>query len=65
MKAQRIPVEAYKETLSNEPLIASLPAPGKITETKEDPLFGATILTLSNGIKVVLKHTDFKKIRYR
>ena len=61
MKAQRIPVEAYKETVSNEPLIAKLPAPGKITETKEDPLFGATILTLGNGIKVVLKHTDFKK----
>ena len=61
MKAQRIPVEAYKETVSNEPLIAELPAPGKITETKEDPLFGATILTLGNGIKVVLKHTDFKK----
>lgn len=61
MKAQRIPVEPYKETLSNEPLISELPAPGKITESKEDPLFGATVLTLSNGIKVVLKHTDFKK----
>lgn len=61
MKAQRIPVEPYKETLSNEPLISELPAPGKITESKEDPLFGATVLTLNNGIKVVLKHTDFKK----
>lgn len=28
---------------------------------KTDPLFGATVLTLDNGIKVVLKHTDFKK----
>lgn len=63
MKAQRIPVEPYKETLSNEPLISELPAPGKITESKEDPLFGATVLTLNNGIKVVLKHTDFKKTR--
>lgn len=61
MKAQQIPVEPYRETLSDEPLIPSLPAPGKITESKEDPLFGATVLTLSNGIKVVLKHTDFKK----
>lgn len=61
MKAQRIPVEAYKETVSDEPLIAHLPVPGKITESKEDPLFGATVMTLSNGIKVVLKHTDFKK----
>lgn len=61
MKAQQIPVEPYKETLSNEPLIPELPAPGKITDTKEDQQFGATVLTLSNGIKVVLKHTDFKK----
>lgn len=61
MKAQQIPVEPYRETLSDEPLIPSLPAPGKITESKEDPLFGATVLTLSNGIKVVLKLTDFKK----
>lgn len=61
MKAQRIPVEAYKETVSDEPLIARLPVPGKIRESKEDPLFGATVMTLSNGIKVVLKHTDFKK----
>lgn len=61
MKAQQIPVEPYKETLSDEPLIPQLPTPGQITESKEDPLFGATILTLSNGIKVVLKHTDFKK----
>ena len=28
---------------------------------KTDTLFGATVLTLDNGIKVVLKHTDFKK----
>lgn len=61
MKAQRIPVEAYKETVSDEPLITQLPAPGKIIESKEDPLFGATVMTLGNGIKVILKHTDFKK----
>lgn len=61
MKAQQIPVEPYVETVSNEPLIPTLPTPGTIKGTKEDPLFGATVLTLSNGIKVVLKHTDFKK----
>lgn len=61
MKAQQIPVEPYKETLSNEPLIPTLPTPGKIIETKTGELFGATVMTLSNGIKVVLKHTDFKK----
>lgn len=61
IKAQQIPVEPYKETVSNEPLIPTLPAPGKITNSKVDPLFDATVMTLGNGIKVVLKHTDFKK----
>ena len=53
IKAQQLPVKPYEETVSNEPLIPELPAPGKIREMKTDPLFGATVLTLDNGIKVV------------
>ncbi len=60
-KTRQTPVEAYQETISDEPLIPVLPTPGKIMETKVDPLFGTTVLTLSNGVKVVLKYTDFKK----
>ena len=60
-KAQQMPVEPYVENISNEPLIQELPHPGKIIETKEDPTFGALVLTLSNGIKVILKQTNFKK----
>ncbi|MEG1572014.1 MAG: insulinase family protein [Bacteroidales bacterium] len=52
--------EAYKEEVSNEPLIAKLPKPGKIKKTSTDKTFGATVYTLSNGIKVVVKPTDFK-----
>lgn len=61
LKAQRIPVEPYQETVSNEPLIPNLPAPDTITEIQTDQRFGATVMTLSNGVKVVLKPTDFKK----
>lgn len=61
MKAQQIPVEPYQETLSNEPLIPQLPVSGKITDIQENQPFDATVMTLSNGIKVVLKHTDFKR----
>jgi len=64
-KAEEVPVEAYKENVSDEPLITQLPQPGKIASTKEDPLFGATILTLGNGVKVVLKKTEFKKDEIR
>ncbi|MEG1748816.1 MAG: insulinase family protein [Tannerellaceae bacterium] len=61
LQANKLPVEPYKETLSGEPLIPQLPIQGKITDTKVDPLFGATVLTLSNGVKVVLKPTELKK----
>lgn len=64
-QARQMPVEPYKETVSNEPLIPALPAPGQIKETKSDARFGATVLTLSNGIKVVLKPTEFKKDEIR
>lgn len=61
LKATRIPVEPYRETVSNEPLIPQLPAPGRIVSTETDQRFGATVMTLSNGIKVVVKSTPFKK----
>ena len=60
-KARQMPVEPYQETVSDEPLIPSLPVPGEIVETKTGQRFDATVLTLSNGIKVVLKPTEFKK----
>lgn len=54
-------IEAFKEELKSEPLIPQLPAKGKVvTETSLDQ-WGAKELTLSNGVKVILKHTDFKK----
>ena len=59
--AQQIPVGPYEETVSTEPLIPQLPAPGKIVESRQEERFGETVLTLSNGVKVVLKPTSFKK----
>ncbi|MDR3194428.1 MAG: insulinase family protein [Tannerella sp.] len=58
--AETIPVEAYAEEAGSEPLIAALPAPGRIVDTRPDPLFGATLHTLSNGVKVILKETELK-----
>ncbi|KWW24944.1 MAG: zinc protease [bacterium F082] len=59
-KAKEIEVEPYKETVSNEPLIATLPVKGAIESKKHDDTFDATILTLKNGIKVIYKPTHFK-----
>jgi zinc protease len=40
--------------------MAEKPQGGKIISEKENPIFGTTELTLSNGVKVILKKTDFK-----
>lgn len=50
----------YKETVTTEPLIKDLPTTAKITEERTDPKFGITYWTLSNGVKVVLKPTDYQ-----
>ena len=52
--------EAYVEEISDEPLVSKLPAPGSIVKTETDPTFDATVWTLSNGAKVVIKPTAFK-----
>jgi zinc protease len=54
-------VNANEEEVVSKVLIPELPAPGKITEEREDPLFGATVYRLSNGVRVVVKQTELKK----
>ncbi|MDR3340118.1 MAG: insulinase family protein [Candidatus Symbiothrix sp.] len=53
-------IEAPKEENNNEPLLAEIPSGGKITLMTEDKALGTTILTLSNGVKAVIKPTTFK-----
>ena len=53
-------VEPYVENVSDEPLIPVLPAPGKIVKSEEG-LLGSTVLTLNNGVRVVLKPTTLKR----
>ena len=59
-------ITAYVDKVSDEPLMKETPKAGKIIKTEEGP-FGSTALTLSNGIRVVVKNTDFKadEIRMR
>lgn len=51
---------AWVDNVKQEPLIANLPAKGKITGEKENKALGYKELTLSNGARVLLKKTDFK-----
>ena len=52
-------ITAYEDNVSDEPLMKEVPKAGKIVKTEEGP-FGSTALTLSNGVRVVIKNTDFK-----
>lgn len=53
-------IEPYRDEVKTEPLIPALPAPGKIASEQHLDTWDATELTLGNGIKVVVKPTDFK-----
>lgn len=55
-------ITAYVDNAKNEPLIAddAKPKPGKITKESENKKLGYKELTLSNGVRVILKKTDFK-----
>lgn len=58
IKAEKL--AAYVDKVSDEPLMKEAPKGGKIVSEKTDDLFDATLLTLSNGVKVIIKKTDFK-----
>lgn len=53
-------IEAFVDEVKAEPLIPQLPAPGKIVSETPVEKWGATKLTLSNGVEVVVKPTQFK-----
>lgn len=57
VKAEQL--TAYVDKVSDEPLMAQQPKAGQVVKTEEGP-FGTTVWTLSNGVRVVLKPTDFK-----
>ncbi|MCX6307913.1 MAG: insulinase family protein, partial [Bacteroidia bacterium] len=52
--------EAFKDSVSNDPLISKMPKPGKVKKTVENKDLGTIEWTLSNRIKVILKPTKFK-----
>ncbi|WP_367864541.1 M16 family metallopeptidase [Pedobacter sp. WC2423] len=53
-------MDAFKDDVSTLPLLAHAPVPGKIVKEEKDAKTGLTFLTLSNGVNVILKKTNFK-----
>lgn len=54
-------IEAYVDNVKDEPLMATMPKAGRITKEVKNAKFNYTELTLSNGARVILKKTDYKK----
>ncbi|HRY84249.1 MAG TPA: insulinase family protein, partial [Candidatus Cloacimonadota bacterium] len=53
-------MEAYVDNSSSEPILAAIPKPGKIVKEKSFKAAGVKQWTLSNGVRVFSKKTDFK-----
>jgi len=58
--AHQIPVKAYEEKVVAKSLMDKLPTPGTITNETKNSALGTTDLTLSNGVTITLRPTDFK-----
>lgn len=60
LQVSKTKVEPYKESILATSLIDKKPQPGKIISTKSIDSLGITEMSLSNGIKVILKPSNFK-----
>lgn len=60
---ERIPlreIQPYRENRLGSSLMPGRPVPGRVVNQRQLEAIGATLWTLSNGAKVVIKPTDFK-----
>ncbi len=53
-------IAPYEDRVREDPLLARIPTPGAIEATREFPEVGVTEWRLANGLRVLLKPTDFK-----
>jgi zinc protease len=51
---------AYQDVVTEAPLVAEPPAPGRVTAESRDSALGLLDWRLSNGVRVLLRPTDFK-----
>jgi len=59
-RASKTQVTAYTENLSTDALLDKIPTGGKVVSSKTIPNVNVTLWTLSNGVRVLVKPTDFK-----
>ena len=53
-------VEAYVDKVNTKPLISKLPEPNPVIKASQDKKMDYTVWEFDNGVRVVIKETDFK-----
>jgi zinc protease len=53
-------IEPYVDSVSNLPLLAEVPVATKAVKRSDDEKFGFTEMIFENGVRIILKSTDFK-----
>jgi zinc protease len=53
-------IEPYVDAVSDKPLLPEEPVPSAVTGKTENKDFGYTEVTFANGVRMILKPTDFK-----
>ena len=59
-KANKLEIKPYVDKVNDAPLLAKKPKPGSVTSEKKLDDLELVEWTLANGVRVVLKPTDFK-----
>lgn len=59
------PIAPYVDDVSDAPLLATIPDPAPIAARTTHEAVGVTEVTLANGVRVVMKPTDFKEDEVR
>jgi zinc protease len=54
-------IAAYEDDVSDMPLIAEAPQPAAVVQQMEFEEVDAAMITLANGVRVVMKSTDFRQ----
>lgn len=57
---EKMDIKPYEEKAVASSLLTTIPKPGRIIRTTKNAYLGTTELTLSNGVTVTLKPTNFK-----
>ncbi len=64
-RVKAMKLEAYVDAGSNQPLMKEPPKPGAVTQSRSIAEIGVTEWTLSNGVRVIVKPTDFANDQVR